>query len=150
MSRNASYLPHYSTPSQEDAAKQVFGEKVRSLLNALGYSQSELARASGLRRDAISTYVRGKTWPDPKNLRKLANALGVTPNDLIPGMSEIKDLPIREQDTPFSQTRTTGHLSQPAMRMEQVRPGMFRLWLDQTLPFDTVQKILALLNEEKE
>ena len=143
MPRNASYLSKVSVDDHsQDEAKLAFGEKVRSLMNNLSLSQSELARQAGLRRDAISTYVRGKVWPDPANLRKLANALGVIPSDLIPGMSEIEAVGSR---APGAARPVISAPTSPALQMDQVKPGVFRLRFDQVLPLSVATQIIALL-----
>ena len=68
--------------------KQEFGRRVyEAMLNA-GLSQSDLARASDLNRDAISTYVRGKSLPSPANLERLAAALHVEASALLPNYHE--------------------------------------------------------------
>ena len=46
--------------SQKVLQKQEFGRRVYALMMEKPWTQSELARASGLGRDSISQYVRGK------------------------------------------------------------------------------------------
>ncbi len=70
------------TPRQ--LTKQEFGRKLMGLILERGWNQSELARRAGLNRDAISTYVRGVSFPDPRNLHKLAKALDTTAEKLLP------------------------------------------------------------------
>ena len=53
-----------------------------------GWHQSELARQSGLPRDSISVYVRGKSLPTPTSLQALARAFGVQPHELLPNHIE--------------------------------------------------------------
>lgn len=48
----------------------------------LGWSQSELARRSGLHSTTISQIERGRLLPYPSQIKKLAKALGVYPIDL--------------------------------------------------------------------
>ncbi|MGH8561273.1 MAG: helix-turn-helix domain-containing protein, partial [Nevskiales bacterium] len=96
MARNAkTHLPPNSLfPETEEVAptslsskqqtRYEFGRRLLNLCLQKGWNQSDLARASELGRDAISTYVRGRSFPDPKNLRKLADALGVAMDDLLP------------------------------------------------------------------
>lgn len=68
--------------------KQEFGRRLYKLMMAQNWNQSELARQAGLPRDSISTYVRGVSFPTPKSLQKLADALEVTPADLMPNSIE--------------------------------------------------------------
>ena len=48
-----------------------------------GWNQSELARRADMGRDNVSGYINGKNLPGPKHLKALANALGVSPDELI-------------------------------------------------------------------
>ena len=73
--------------SDLDFVKKQFSEKLENLLLDKGWNQSELARRAGLKRDAVSTYCRQRSLPDPINLRKLCQALGVKPNDLLPAVA---------------------------------------------------------------
>ena len=68
--------------------KQEFGKRLYAAMLARGWHQSELARQSGLNRDAISTYIRGRTLPTPQNRDALAAALGVEPDALLPNHLE--------------------------------------------------------------
>lgn len=61
-----------------------FGQNIQSRLNAKNWNQSDLARATKLGRDSISTYIRGMVMPDPKNIAKLADALDCSVGDLLP------------------------------------------------------------------
>jgi transcriptional regulator with XRE-family HTH domain len=64
--------------------KQDFGRRLYSLMMGKGWSQADLARASGLQRASISSYINGQSFPDPKNLQRLAVALGVDAERLLP------------------------------------------------------------------
>ncbi len=80
-----------STPSgliPKHLTKQEFGRRLHSASVKKGWSQSELARRSGIARDAISTYIRGKSLPTPPNLAALAKALGVPAEELLPNHIE--------------------------------------------------------------
>src|SRR3546814_10078660 len=58
--------------------KQEFGRRLYQLMLAKNWSQADLARRAELGRDSISTYINGKTFPDPLSRKKLADALGVS------------------------------------------------------------------------
>lgn len=64
--------------------KEEFGRRLHAEIINRGWNQSEMARRADLRRDAVSTYVRGTVLPSPTALRKLADALGMEPSDLLP------------------------------------------------------------------
>lgn len=46
--------------------------------------QADLARLADVKRVAISSYVNGKALPEALNLRKIAQALGMQDDDLLP------------------------------------------------------------------
>lgn len=54
------------------------GNKLTSRREALGISQSELARRVGINRSSIFNWENGKSQPNQKNLRLIAEILGVT------------------------------------------------------------------------
>lgn len=80
-SNNSSLVPKHLT-------KQEFGRRLHRMLLERGWRQSELARRGDLQRDSISNYVRGRSLPTPLNLQKMASALGVKPEDLLPNHLE--------------------------------------------------------------
>ena len=45
--------------------KQEFGKRLYSLMVERGWQQSDLARAAGIGRDSVSTYMRGHSLPGP-------------------------------------------------------------------------------------
>lgn len=69
-------------------AKEEFGRRLETLMREKGWRQAELARRSGLMRNAISVYLRGDSLPNPESLDKLAHALGVEPDKLLPNYLE--------------------------------------------------------------
>lgn len=68
----------------KELSKQEFGRRLMKLILDRGWNQSDLARAAKLGRDAVSTYVRGRSFPEPRSLKRLADALGVSPEALLP------------------------------------------------------------------
>ncbi|MET7902050.1 helix-turn-helix transcriptional regulator [Streptomyces sp. NPDC005355] len=56
--------------------------RLRGLRQAHGWSQSELARRSGIVRPAISSYEAGKREPSDRVLAVLAQALDFDADDL--------------------------------------------------------------------
>lgn len=56
--------------------------RLRGLREARGWSQSELARRSGIVRPAISNYEAGKREPTDRVLATLATALDFDADDL--------------------------------------------------------------------
>lgn len=68
----------------KELTKQEFGRRLMKLMMDKKWNQSDLAREADMGRDAISTYIRGQSFPEPKNLHKLASVLGVTVEELLP------------------------------------------------------------------
>ena len=97
--------------------KEEFGRRLAAMMMDKGWNQSDLARAAGLGRDSISTYVRGQTFPEPKNLRKLADALGTTTHELLPNAA----LNAIESETPALEIRQAhGHADRVFIRINQL------------------------------
>lgn len=70
--------------SPKDLTKEEFGQRLYQRLISKGWNQSDLAKHAGISRDAVSTYVRGASFPSDDNLAKLATALGIPQNELLP------------------------------------------------------------------
>ncbi|MCW4115625.1 helix-turn-helix domain-containing protein [Aurantimonas sp. MSK8Z-1] len=84
---NGERPPHNPlTPRQ--LTRDEFGRRVENLMLGKGWRQADLARHSGLPKDSVSTYVKGKTLPTPLSLKKLADALGVEPQELLPNHAQ--------------------------------------------------------------
>lgn len=69
-------------------AKEEFARRLYKLMLDRGWRQADLARAAGLPRNAISVYLRGASLPTPSNLEKLAKALEMKPDTLLPNYTE--------------------------------------------------------------
>jgi transcriptional regulator with XRE-family HTH domain len=140
MSRgNTTYLVDAKELSKSPLARrhltrQEFAKRVYTLMIRKGWNQSELARQSVLNRDAISNYVRGTNLPDPANLKKLAEALGVEPADLLPNYDEQAiDMDIA-----------------PALEIRTSQDDPSRSWvrLNREVSTGTVVKIMQALEED--
>lgn len=64
--------------------KAEFGRRLHRMIVERGWTQSELARRAGVGRDLVSTYVRGRSFPEPTSLHKLSKALGVSEEQVLP------------------------------------------------------------------
>jgi transcriptional regulator with XRE-family HTH domain len=113
--------------------KQEFGRRLFALMMSRSMSQSDLSRAASIGRDSVSTYVNGKTFPTPQALKKLADALGVQPEELLPNgmMSAMED-------------------EHPAVELRQAAGHADKAWLrvNRAMSFATAAKIIALIDEE--
>lgn len=113
-----------TTPSSLDTPD--FGARLKAHLRAKNWNQSDLARATGLGRDSISTYIAGTVRPTPKNLAKISQALGVQPVDLVP-------------DTPQLSTDKT------VLEMSQLSDGMVQLRVVKAVTLDQAIEIFNIL-----
>ena len=62
----------------------VDGERLRQLRIDRMLSQSELAKMADTTQATISLFERGERTAQPRTVRKLADALGVEPRELLP------------------------------------------------------------------
>jgi transcriptional regulator with XRE-family HTH domain len=114
--------------------RQEFAKRVYTLMIRKGWNQSELARQSGLNRDAISNYVRGANTPDPANLKKLAKALEVEAADLLPNYDE----------------QALDMETAPALEIKASQDDPSRSWvrLNREVSTGTVVKLMQVLEED--
>lgn len=61
------------------------GEKIQEILDWSGKNQTDLAEDTGIPRSSISDYVRGAREPSLDAVRKIAEALEVSPWAIING-----------------------------------------------------------------
>lgn len=113
-------------------SKQEFARRLYKLMISKGWRQSELARRSGLPRDSISTYMRAKTFPTPQSVKKLADALGVEPTDILPNYIEGSI----DEDTPMLEMKVSPNV-----------PGMAWLRVNQLVPLNIAVDVLKILQE---
>jgi transcriptional regulator with XRE-family HTH domain len=113
-------------------SKQEFGRKIHTLLLERGWNQSDLARKTGVGRDAISTYVRGRSFPSPQVLQKMAGVFGFTPDDLLPNSLEAAI----DRDVPALEIReAVGH------------PGMAWLRVNRRVTTQQALRVMQILQE---
>jgi len=71
-----------STNATQDPFLLAFGEHLRSLRKKMGLSQEEIAHRAGIHVTYLSGIERGFRNPSTRNLRRLAQALGVPTREL--------------------------------------------------------------------
>ncbi len=67
-----------------DRQEATFAERLSALMGEKGLTQAELAERVGVGQPAISMMLNRSCRPQNKTVRKIADALGVTPDDLWP------------------------------------------------------------------
>ena len=65
--------------------QKIDGDRLRELREDMMFSQTELAKMAGTTQATISGFELGKRQAQPRTVRRLAEALGVEPRDLIGG-----------------------------------------------------------------
>lgn len=125
------------TPNQ--LTKQEFGRRLAHILNERHMSQSDLVRAVEdktsvkMGRDAISTYINGRSFPTPKSLGLLCEALGVSRDELLPNASIQA---INDEHPALELRAAAGH------------PGKAWVRINRMMRFETATKIVTLINDE--
>ena len=115
----------------DETMKAAFAQRLLTVMRERGWTQSELARRARIGRDNVSGYIRGKNLPGPAILNRLAAALEVGPEELIPMSSDA--MPSSRKLHGF----TLRHLTDDGNRV----------WLqvEQALPWDQAEAILQIL-----
>lgn len=73
-------------PTAAYMSRQEFARNLHVAIMHKGWRQADLARSTGLARNNISTYVRARCFPSRVSLEKLAHALGVEAETLLPNI----------------------------------------------------------------
>jgi len=109
---------------------EEFARRVNARLDELGMSQADLARATNMGRDNISSYCRGKTRPRPDSLARLARALKCESSDLWP--------------------REEGEGVDSDIRIEFGDEGMVRIQINVTLPARSAYEVIEMVRSMSE
>ena len=132
------YVPADNAVTETTAkylTKQQFAKRLYQLMLGKGWRQSELARRASLPRDSVSVYIRGKSLPTSRNLQKLAQALGVTTEELLPNYTEHA----MDEDHPAFE-----------MRVSSSRPNKAWLRINRLVSLSTATTIAKLLESDTE
>jgi transcriptional regulator with XRE-family HTH domain len=141
----------------QDLKTQEFARRVNQLMQEKGLRQSELAMlafgptvdpttgytvAKG--RDRISSYTKGRQFPDTKNLKAIAKALCVHVSDLVPD-----DETLAAEAESMAADATTEPSNQVAY---QILPGgrRGRLKINKDMDLQLIYKIIALITTYEE
>jgi transcriptional regulator with XRE-family HTH domain len=114
--------------------KQEFAKRLHKLLTDRRWNQSDLSRAAGIGRDAVSTYIRGRSFPEGKNLEAIAKALQMRPEDLLPNTLESAI----QFETPAIE-----------LRVSHSDPSLAWLKIDQRVSMSVAAEILSLLKKDE-
>jgi transcriptional regulator with XRE-family HTH domain len=118
----------------KQSAKEEFCHRLNKLMRKKRWSQSEFARRAGLPRNAISVYLRGASLPNSNSLAKLAQALGVDADTLLP-------------------TKLENGIDRNNLLSEfyviPSEPKMAQLRISRTMPTSLALKILTLIEDNE-
>lgn len=120
--------------------KQEFGRRLQQILDERNWSQSDLVRAVNaahpntkpMGRDAVSTYINGRSFPTPRSLAMLCKALGMTRDELFPNGAMFAS---NDEHPALELKMAAGH------------PGQAWVRLNRLLSFETATEIVKLINE---
>lgn len=104
-------------------ARNIFAQNLAEVLDAKGWSQAEFARRLGRTRDAVSTYVNGRTFPNTETMAQILQVLGVPESRLMPQIESVLEV---------GAGKTT--IDRFEIRIETDDPTMAHVILDRRLP----------------
>lgn len=128
----------------ERVEMERFARKLHEAMVKKGMSQSDLAAAVWGRttdargyevaknRDRISVWLKGAVYPDPHNLKKVAEALGVDPLELAP---DVAASTVEKENPEIAMTAISGHSDKVFLRVNKL------------VPLPLAAKIIGLLSE---
>ena len=85
-------MPTRKAQKAKKATTTIFRSRLREARAQRGWSQADLAEATGLQQSALSHYENGLRRPSFSNLRRLATALNVSTDHLV-GHAKPKQAP---------------------------------------------------------
>lgn len=117
---------------------ETFSRNLRNALEEKGWNRSQLARQASrflkdgkqIGRDSVSMYCNGKSIPGPIPLSAISRALGLSPEDLLPG-----SLPDGGGDVSLQIVQSKD------------RDGMVHLRINQDVSMETAVEIMSILKK---
>lgn len=122
-----------ATATSADCRREL-SARLRAAMAGRGWTQKDLVAASGLRKDQVSVYVRGRQLPRADGMARLAVAFGIDETDLLPGIDR----------------RRAGTAMRDEFRLERVAgtSDRMRIHLRRELPTRLALNIAAMLTDE--
>ncbi|MDF3420105.1 helix-turn-helix transcriptional regulator [Sulfitobacter sp. S46] len=117
----------------------IYAQNLQRILRERNLQQSEVAEASGLKRDGFGRYYHGKTKPPAKKLIAIAAALKVKPSDIDPESVSLDNIEAEHSADEFAYQMT------PAMSR---RPGYLTLRVNVELPAGMAVRIAETIEKQ--
>lgn len=144
MSRRPTRLmpPTGGLPPEIRLQQQHFSRRLHTAMITKGWSQSDLAReiwgsmvdprgrTVARNRDRISQYLRGRSYPEPQTLERLATALGVPRDELAP---DITAATVERENPEVSLVSVAGHPDKTFLQVSKLVPMSVALRVLQVL-----------------
>lgn len=145
-------MPVFRPHSSANVERMEFAKKLINLMRDKDLNQSDLARKAGLTRDAVSTYVRARSMPEPINLAKLAKALDVEPSYFQLDYYRIAEKMATPE--PFDPAKSSPTMDIPmddeeAITMKIGKDGKATITLRATMEVDKAMEFMAFFNKAK-
>lgn len=149
LTPNTPYMSGRAPSSPEEIARRELSRRLVEIMMKRNLKQADIAagvfgrwpakkgQAAGFARgrDSVSQWVRGRSLPDPRNLQRLADFLGIKPEELIPPSAFVRQ----------------AH-ENPAVEIRQIagETGMAWLTVNRACSTMAAAQILDILNKDDE
>jgi transcriptional regulator with XRE-family HTH domain len=112
--------------------REDFARNLHRALQKRGWMQTELSRHTGIGRDSISHYLAGRNMPGPVNAKRIADALQVPLDQMMPWISS---------DPVAGDT--------PEMETKHMPGGRTFISVNKVVGADTALKIITLIRDDE-
>lgn len=113
-----------------ELVRKEFATRLQRALQQRKWRQVDLACAAGIGRDSVNSYIRGRMLPGQDKLEKIAKALRMEPQELMPSRSKM----LAERESPPLEIRQSSE-----------GPGKVRIKVNQEMTLDQASRILDVL-----
>lgn len=118
----------------KEAIRLQFGARFRQAMVEKGLIQMQVAKGTGIGRDSISNYARGRVLPDHDRLQQICKFLGTEPEKLVPHYG------VDQRDVDIM----------PAMEVKQAdQAGHLWLRINQAVSFEAFAEIVEVMRRHK-
>lgn len=116
--------------SPREMVRKEFASRLQRALRNKKWKQIDLARAAKIGRDSVNSYIRGRMLPSEDKLDKIAKALHMEKQELMP-----------------SHVETLAERDNPPLEIRQTTDGSGMVWIkvNQQVTLDQASKIFDVL-----